>query len=495
MAAKRKAAKLAAKRRASKLAAKRRAAKAAAKRKAAKLAAKRKAAKLAAKKIVRRAVAKKVFPVKMTVDNEFDLYINGKKIGSGNSWTTTYSFRPSFKKVYTIAVDGRDRGGPAAFIGVFNGRPTRARDWKCKEYRGRLPSNWMKSTFDDSKWAKAKSYGRNNQRTVWHSVGRGSRPGIPSNAEWIWTRNNNSHNRVVCRMTLNRVQRITNNVRKTVKPRKIRVIQNKKTNAKSSVKVLTIRKGYNKINGYLTSIENELKNDIKKSNNFGSKTSKQLAKYNTEIFSLHNSISKTRKQLENARRFNSIYTAKFNKMNNHEKTLLASLKRQRSFIAVEHAYINKMEREALSLKKTSPHYKSIQNEIKQMRTQMKKEIRDVEAAYARALATSNKKKQTLSKQKNQTAARITHLNRILNNYNVKHKQIQQLVVRIHRTEGINTFAIKALNNLNLVSNEFYSHVKEMSKRNMLLNYRAGYSQCQTETRRIKSFYKRAKCTK
>jgi hypothetical protein len=477
------------------LAAKRRAASLAAKRRAASLAAKRRAASLAARRIVRRSVAKKVFPVKMTVDNEFDLYINGKKIGSGNSWTRTYSFRPSFKKVYTIAVDGRDKGGPAAFIGVFNGRPTRAIDWRCKEYSGRLPANWMKNTFNDSRWSKARSYGRNNQRNVWYNVGRGSRPGIPSNAEWIWTHNNNSHNRVVCRMTLNSVRRINRNVKKTVKTRKIRVIKNKKRVSNSNVKVLNIRKGYNKISGYLRSIENELKNDIKKSNKLGSKTHKQIEKYNNQVLALHNSITKTRKQLENARNFNRIYTASFNKMNNHQKTLLASLKRQRSFIAVEHAYINKMEREALSLRKTSPHYKAIQNEIKQMRTQMKKEIRDVEAAYARALATSNKQKQTLSKQKNQTAARITHLNRILNNYNVKHKQIQKLVVRIHRTEGINTFAIKALNNLNLVSNEFYSHVREMSKRNMMLNYRAGYSQCQTETRRIRAFYKRAKCTK
>lgn len=425
----------------------------------------------------------RVFPVKMTVDNEFDLYINGRRIGSGNSWTRTYSFRPSFRRVYTVAVDGRDRGGPAAFIGVFNGRPTRARDWKCKEYRGRLPRHWMKNTFDDSRWPRARSYGRNNQNTIWRRVSRRTRPGIPRNAEWIWSRNNNSHNRVVCRMTLNKIRRITSKV------------GGNKRNVNNKAKIMRIRSGYSKISSYLKGIQSELRNDIKMSNRLGSKTHKQLVKYNTKVISLQNALIRTRKQLNSARNFNKIYTTRFNKLNRHNKSLLSSLKRQRSFIAVEHAYINKMEREALSLRKTSPHYKAIQNEIKQMRNQMKKEIRDVEAAYARALASSNKQKSNINRKRRQTNIRIRNLSRVINQYNVKHRQLQRLVVRIHRTEGINVFAIKALNNLNRVSSEFYTHVNDMSKRNMMLNYRAGYNQCRVELRKIRRFYRRAKCTK
>ena len=275
---------------------------------------------------------KRVFPVKMTVDNEFDLYINGKKIGSGRHWTSTYSFRPSFSKVYTIAVDGRDRGGPAAFIGVFNGRPTRAREWKCKEYRGRLPRSWLSPNYDDSRWPRARSYGRNNQNTIWRRVSRRSRHSIPGNAEWIWTRNNNNHNRVVCRRTL-------------IKSTKFRVLK--------------IRSGYNKINSYLSSMRREIKNDIRMSNRLDRKTRNKINNYNSQVDNLENAITRTQKQLENARRLNRKYVNDYNKNNRHKKTLMASLRRQRSFISVEHAYINKMEREALSLKRTSPHYKAI----------------------------------------------------------------------------------------------------------------------------------------
>lgn len=411
---------------------------------------------------------KHVFPVKMTVDNEFDLYINGKKIGSGNHWTTTYSFRPSFSKVYTIAVDGRDRGGPAAFIGVFNGRPTRAREWKCKEYNGRLQRNWLSPDYDDSRWPSAHSYGRNNQNTVWRRVSGRTRHSIPSNAEWIWTRNNNNHNRVVCRRTL-------------IKSTKFRVLK--------------IRTGYNKINSYLASMRTEIKNDIRMSNRLDRKTRNKINNYNSQVDNLENAITRTEKQLENAKRLNRKYVNDYNKNNRHKNTLMASLRRQRSFISVEHAYINKMEREALSLKRTSPHYKAIHREITQMRNQMKKEIKDVEAAYARALATYNSKKSNLSRKQRSNTTRIRNLSRMISQYRTKHKQVQKLVVRIYKTKGINSYVLKALNNLNRASNTFYSHVKDMSKRNMMLNYRAGYNQCVKETQRIKAFYRRAKCTR
>lgn len=411
------------------------------------------------------------FPMKMTVDNEFDLYINGRKIGSGRSWTKTYSFNPSFRTVTTIAVDGRDRGGPAAFIGVFNGRPTRARDWKCKQYRGRLPRNWMKPTFNDRNWPRARSYGRNNQNTIWRRVSRRSRPSIPSNAEWIWTSNNNNHNRVVCRMNLVSRSRIF----------RLRKVE--------------IRKGYNRLTAYLNSIEKEIKRDIKRSSRMNKSAHRKVINYNNRAIAMQRTLSRTRVQLENAKKQNALYVKKYNSVRSGERSLLASLRRQRRFISVEHAYINKMEREALSLKRTSPHYKAIQKEIKQMRSQMKKEIRDVEAAYARALKKSKLNKNKFLKKRNNVRSRISHFNRVIRSYTVKHRQFLSLMSRIHRTEGISIFLVKALNNLNRASSEFNTHVQMMSKKNIIPNYRAGYSQCVRETRRIRHFYRRAKCTK
>jgi hypothetical protein len=132
----------------------------------------------------------------MTCDNEFDLYVNGNKIGRGTSWTTTYQFSPIVEQGDVIAIDGVDQGGPAAFIGVFGGKVTKPSDWRCstKESAG-----WNKNIFDDSSWTKAVSYGRNQDNNIWRSVGGGPRPNIPADAEWLWTSDNNNHNRVYCR--------------------------------------------------------------------------------------------------------------------------------------------------------------------------------------------------------------------------------------------------------------------------------------------------------
>jgi len=134
----------------------------------------------------------------MTCDNEFDLYVAGKKVGKGDTWTTTYEFSPIVKAGDVIAVDGIDKGGPAAFIGVFNGKVTTPADWKCTT--GKF-SNWNENSFDDSAWPRAIGYSQNKDNNVWRSVSGGSRPKIPANAEWLWTSNNNAHDRVYCRYT------------------------------------------------------------------------------------------------------------------------------------------------------------------------------------------------------------------------------------------------------------------------------------------------------
>jgi hypothetical protein len=140
------------------------------------------------------------FPISMTCDNEFDLYVNGDKVGKGDTWTRTYVFNPIVKPGDVIAIDGVDKGGPAAFIGIFNGKVTRPAEWKCTTKK---IDNWNKNNFDDSSWNNPVSYGKNNQQNIWMSVGRGSRPNIPGDAEWLWTSDNENHDRVYCRFFYN----------------------------------------------------------------------------------------------------------------------------------------------------------------------------------------------------------------------------------------------------------------------------------------------------
>ena len=144
-------------------------------------------------------IPSKEITIFMTCDNEFDLYINGVKIGKGNTWTTTYKFTTTIKQGDVIAIDGVDKGGPAAFIGIFGNKITKANDWRCstKEISG-----WTKNNFDDSSWTRAINYGKNTDNNIWRSVGKGSRPNIPADAEWLWTSDNNNHNRVFCRSIL-----------------------------------------------------------------------------------------------------------------------------------------------------------------------------------------------------------------------------------------------------------------------------------------------------
>jgi hypothetical protein len=136
----------------------------------------------------------------MTCDNEFDLYVNGEKVGKGDTWTKTYEFNTVVNSGDVIAIDGVDKGGPAGFIGVFNGKITRSSEWKCSTQKS---DNWNKNNFDDSKWNFATSYGKNNQQNIWLSVGGGPRPNIPNDAEWLWTNNNENHDRVYCRFFYN----------------------------------------------------------------------------------------------------------------------------------------------------------------------------------------------------------------------------------------------------------------------------------------------------
>jgi hypothetical protein len=137
-----------------------------------------------------------VYSIYMTCDNEFDLYVNENKVGRGTSWTTTYHFIPTITAGDVIALDGVDRGGPAAFIGKFGNTVTKPSDWKCST---QSEAGWNKNNFDDSKWANAKSYGKNQDSNIWRSVGGGARPNIPGDAEWLWTSNNENHDRVYCR--------------------------------------------------------------------------------------------------------------------------------------------------------------------------------------------------------------------------------------------------------------------------------------------------------
>jgi hypothetical protein len=134
----------------------------------------------------------------LSVDNSFELFVDGKKVCSGDNWQKTYQCQTTILPGDVIALDGRDAGGPAAFIGVFNGVPTKPSDWRCKDTTS-PGEGWNRNSFDDASWPQAVGYSRNDANNIWRRVGGGPRPNIPGDAQWLWTKNNENHDRVFCR--------------------------------------------------------------------------------------------------------------------------------------------------------------------------------------------------------------------------------------------------------------------------------------------------------
>lgn len=162
-------------------------------------------------------------PVKITCDNSFTLYHNGAKIGSGNSWQTTYSYNVKLSPAENVfALEGVNTGSVAGFIGTFGNENTLTTAWRCKDFNKTAPNDWNSIVFNDTTWPLAISYGKNNNLNVWKQ-----RPSISENAEWLWTNNNKKHDTIFCRYKLSNKPNIQlNEINKTV----VKIVEEKKSN-------------------------------------------------------------------------------------------------------------------------------------------------------------------------------------------------------------------------------------------------------------------------
>jgi hypothetical protein len=145
-------------------------------------------------------IVHETFSVKITCDDIYELYLNGFLLGTGNSWKNTYSYNPQLSvdnNVFAIKCK-KPEYQSGGFIGVFGNIVTSSVNWKCKENTANFPNNWNSYDFDDSSWSYATNYGSNNEYTFWKSTTGEDRPGIPKNAEWLWS-NNREDEIVYCR--------------------------------------------------------------------------------------------------------------------------------------------------------------------------------------------------------------------------------------------------------------------------------------------------------
>jgi hypothetical protein len=132
----------------------------------------------------------------LSVDNGYIAYLStdnfnpGSMISSGNNWTTTYTFSGinlTAGQNYFLHIYAYDQGGIAGFLGQFN---LTGAGHLFSNGQSTLMTNtidWSVSTSGWNSYLAANTLGVNG-------VGPwGTRPGISSSAEWIWSADANNH--------------------------------------------------------------------------------------------------------------------------------------------------------------------------------------------------------------------------------------------------------------------------------------------------------------
>jgi hypothetical protein len=135
--------------------------------------------------------------VSVSVDNQADVYFNGRLIGTTKQWTQTgiFKFSAPCGTPGVLAIHGKDTGGPAAILASWThcGVTTKT-DLGCK-CTSKAQKNWNQLTFDDSQWTAPSDAGINGA-DPW-----GGKPKIDPQARWIWSGDNFDTNEAYCRCT------------------------------------------------------------------------------------------------------------------------------------------------------------------------------------------------------------------------------------------------------------------------------------------------------
>ena len=69
--------------------------------------------------------------IRLVVDNAFELYVGGERVGSGNNWTRVESVTVAARAGDVIALEAWDIGDAAGFSGVIDGVATAPANWVC----------------------------------------------------------------------------------------------------------------------------------------------------------------------------------------------------------------------------------------------------------------------------------------------------------------------------------------------------------------------------
>ncbi|MBC8184188.1 hypothetical protein H8E88_24100 [candidate division KSB1 bacterium] len=139
------------------------------------------------------------FLIFISVDNEYELYINGIKIGESDTWweSESYVFPSVFEKI-VIAVKGINVGGDAGLVAYIEGAGREFVSNETWKVTNTLQPFWETIDFADDSWSYATSYGVYGaiDALPWANTPNGGiAAGLPINkgVEWIWTDDNENN--------------------------------------------------------------------------------------------------------------------------------------------------------------------------------------------------------------------------------------------------------------------------------------------------------------
>lgn len=254
-------------------------------------------------------------------------------------------------------------------------------------------------------------------------------------------------------------------------------------------------RSYKKISALLSGIESDVKRDLASMTSRIASDTRVETTYKHRITSYTRSMKVFKSHMSRAQSAYDHYDAEFKKKVNEDAELLKSLKRQRVFIREERRYINHMEAESLRLKKFSTQYVVIRREIRQMRVQVNKEIRDVERAYLRAKARITSQRNAASSRRSRELSRKNSYSSSVAKYEHLTLTYQNLLKKLSIQKSGNQHLKKELQDqLDLLQEIRVILATFKPGTNSDNKYQARYENCVEDFRAFRNKYQNMNCT-
>lgn len=254
-------------------------------------------------------------------------------------------------------------------------------------------------------------------------------------------------------------------------------------------------RSYTKITQMITTIEKDVRKDLTSLQTQMNRDEQTKKSYETKVRSYSASVSQFKKHLNNAKTSYQQYNDLVRAKSTEAAHLLDSLARQQKFIKEERRYIDHMESESLRLKKFSPRYKAIQEEIRQMRVQVNKEISDVEKAYRLAQSKVNSEQAVAKSGRDKQNSETTRYSKLVSQYSTLHTTYANLINKLKSQGTTNKKLLKELNDQLDLLEEIRTILATFKPGTDTSDkYKQKFESCTEEFRVFRNKYKNMNCT-